>query len=139
MAKLTPQEMAAKWSGNLANSTAYITKGVQQVTVSPTEQAARKKDKMLQNLTKAVNDGSWEAGLRRVSLQDWQQAMVQKGIARIPQGAQAATNKFADFAGKLLPYQDTLKTKIDAMPDLTIQDSANRMLAWMQGMSQFKK
>lgn len=139
MAKLTPQEFAEKWARRLSAAAPDIQKGVQRVDQSPTEKAAGKKDKMLQNLTQAVQSGKWEAGLRRVSLNDWKTALINKGIPRITQGVQGAQSDVADFAGQLLSYQDQIKSEIERMPDLTLEDSINRMTAWVRKMSQFKR
>lgn len=139
MAKLSPQEFAEKWARRLSAAAPDIQKGVQRVDQSPTEKAAGKKDKMLQNLTQAVQSGKWEAGLRRVSLNDWKAALINKGIPRITQGVQGAQSDVADFAGQLLSYQDQIKSEIERMPDLTLEDSINRMTTWVRKMSQFKR
>jgi hypothetical protein len=94
---------------------------------------------MLTNLTQAVQSGKWEAGLRKVTLQDWKKQIIEKGIPRINQGVQGAQGQVADFAGQLLSYQDTIKQEIERMPDMTLEDNINRMTAWVRRMSQFKK
>lgn len=139
MAKLTPQEFAEKWARRLSAAAPDIQKGVQRVDQSPTEKAASKKDKMLANLTAAVQGGRWEAGLRRVSLNDWKSALINKGIPRITQGVTGAQSDVADFAAQLLSYQDQVKGEIERMPDLTLEDSIQRMTTWVRKMSQFKR
>lgn len=139
MAKLSPSEFAEKWARRLSAAAPDIQKGVQRVDVSPTEKAASKKDKMLRNLTDAVQSGKWEAGLRKVSLNDWKNALITKGIPRITQGVQGAQSDVADFATQLLAYQDQIKGEIERMPDLTIEDSIQRMTAWVRRMAQFKR
>jgi hypothetical protein len=139
MAKLTPQEMAAKWSNRLSSATQDIQNGINRVTESPTSKAAAKQQKMINNLTAAVNSGKWAAGLNRVTLQDWKNATITKGVPRIAQGAQAAQQKFSDFATQLLAYQDSLSGQINKMPDLTPSDNLARMTAWFNGMSKFQK
>lgn len=139
MARLSPQAAAQKWANNLGNSTSEIAAGIDRVTVSPTSQAAAKKDKMKQRLIAAIDSGKWEAGLRRVSLEDWKAAAKDKGVQRIGQGAQSAVNKQADFYSKLFPFQDTLQSKVKSMPDVTKQDSINRAVAWISGMMEFKR
>lgn len=136
---MTPDQVAKRWSDRIAQSVPDIQAGIQNVKVSPTQLAAAKQDKMLARLTAAVQSGKWAAGLKAVSLQDWQNAAITKGIPRISQGAQAAQPKFSAFMAKLQPYQDSLSSTVKAMPDLTLQDSINRVTAWMTGMSKFKK
>lgn len=139
MSKLTAQEFAEKWQRRLTAASPDIQKGINRVDTAPTEKAAAKKDKMLQNLTMAVQSGKWETGLRRVTLSDWKSAAINKGIPRISQGVMGATGKVTDFASQLLAFQDGLQSKVNSMPDLTLQDSINRAVAWIQGMSSFKR
>lgn len=139
MSRITPQEAAAKWASRLSGSTTEIQRGVDAVTESPTAKAAAKKDKMLNNLTRAVQSGKWEAGLNRVSLAQWKEAIKSKGIPRIANGATQAQPKMAQFMSQLLPFQDSLKSEIDSMPDLSLDDSINRASAWIRGMANFKR
>lgn len=139
MAKLTSQEFAEKWQRRLSAAAPDIQKGIQKVDQSPTEAAAQKQDKMLANVTQAVQSGKWAAGLRRVTLQDWKKSAIEKGIPRISQGVANAGGKVAQFASELLPYQDSLKQQIASMPDLTIEDNINRMTTFVRGMSKFKR
>lgn len=139
MAKLTAQEFAEKWARRLSGASVDIAKGINRVDTSPMEKAAAKKDKMLANLTASVQNGKWETGLRRVTLQDWKKSITEKGIPRITQGVQGAQSKVADFASQLQPFQDSLRSQIDGMPDLTIEDSIARMNAWVRGMSKFRR
>lgn len=139
MAKVNPNEFAEKWQRRLQSAAPDITRGINRVDTAPTEKAAQKKDKMLTNLTAAVQSGKWESGLRRVSLGDWKKAAIEKGVPRISQGVAAAGGKMTDFANQLLPFQDSLKSQVDSMPDLTLEDNINRMNAWVRGMSKFKR
>ncbi|MEN4013997.1 MAG: hypothetical protein ROW48_18350 [Bellilinea sp.] len=139
MAKITPQEFAEKWARRLSAATPDIQRGVNRVDQSPTEKAAAKKDKMLANLTAAVQGGKWEAGLRRVTLADWKKQILEKGVPRISQGVQGAQGKVGEFASQLLAYQEGLVNQISNMPDLTLEDNINRMTTFIRGMSKFRK
>lgn len=139
MAKVTSTEFAEKWARRMQNATQDIEKGINRVTEAPTAKAARKADKMKANLIKAIDSGKWQAGLEKVTLSDWKNAAIKKGIPRISQGVTEAQPKVAQFAGELLTYQDGLQSEIDSMPDLTLEDSIARMTAWTRGMAKFKK
>lgn len=139
MAKLTPQQFAEKWQRRLQSAAPDITNGINRVDSSPTEQAAAKKDKMLANVTASINNGKWEAGLRRVTLADWKKAAIEKGVPRIAQGASGAAPKVTNFASQLLPFQDTLQAQVKSLPDLTLEDSINRMNVWVRGMAKFQR
>lgn len=136
---ITPEEFADKLARRLKAAIPDIQAGIQKVTENPMQKAATKKAKMLQNVTEAVQSGKWEAGLRRVSLDEWKQKFTEKGVNRIAQGIDSSKDKVVAFATQLLEYEKTLKGQIDQMPDLTLEDSLNRMTTWMRGMSKFRR
>jgi len=138
MAKLTPAEFANKWATRLGAATEDIQRGVNRVTDAPTEKAAQKADKYLAKVTAAVSSGKFARNLRKVSLEQWKTATISKGIPRVSQGAQAAKTKVQGFAEQLNAHQDDLKGKINAMPDVTLEDSINRATAWIRGMATFQ-
>jgi len=137
--KVTPEEYADKQARRLKASTEDMRRGVNRVTESPTAKAAAAQEKMIARLTESVNSGKWAAGLKRVSLEDWKSKMLEKGINRIAAGIDAAKPKVVAFATELLAYEDSLLTKVDAMSDLTLEDSIARATAWMRGMSKFQR
>lgn len=139
MARFTAQEVQEKHATRLKAALPDMQKGVEKVTVSPTLKAAAKKTKMLANLTKAVQDGKWEAGLKRVTLDDWKNKMINKGIGRVSVGIDEAAPKTIAFYEKLLPFQDGIKAKIEKMPDVTLQDNINRMVTQITEMAKFKR
>lgn len=139
MAKLTAAEFQEKHARRLKGSVEDIRKGIDRVTENPCEKAAAKKDKMLMNLTAAVQSGKWEAGLKRVDLATWKHQARDVGVNRIAAGIDAAKEKVVSFAEELLPHIDRVKTKVDAMPDVTLDDNINRMTSFVRGMSEFKR
>ena len=139
MAKLTAEEFQEKHARRLKASIPDIEKGIQRVTVSPTEKAAAKVEKMRVNILKSIDDGTWQRRLRAVTLDEWKQKAISKGVPHIAAGIDAAAEKVKDFASQLLPYIDKVKADVDKLPDLTLEDSINRMATFTRGMSKFKK
>lgn len=139
MPKLTPQEAQVKYAKNLKNASADITAGVKRVTVAPGQQAAAKSDKMRANLVAAIDSGKWKQRVASVSLQEWQDKMLNKGVQRIAAGVDGAAAKSVDFFSQLFPFQEQLQGQIKAMPDLTLDDNINRMSSFIRGMSNFKR
>jgi ElaB/YqjD/DUF883 family membrane-anchored ribosome-binding protein len=137
--KLTPEEVAKKHADRLTADLQAIRDGINRVTENPMEKAAQKEDKMLQNLTKAVKDGKWKAGLMRTNLSDWQQRTSTIGVDRIPEGIAAAHDKQVQFYTELQEHQRKLDAKIGMMPDLTLQNNIDRAVAQIRGMSKFKR
>lgn len=139
MAKLSPAEFQEKHARRLKASVEDVRAGIDRVTENPCEKAAAKQDKMLTNLTAAVSSGKWAAGLKRVSLEDWKKQARDVGVNRIAAGIDAAKTKVVAFAEELLPHIDRQKSKIAGMPDVTLDDNINRMVAFTRGMSEFKR
>lgn len=130
----TPQDIAANWASRLAQSGDKITKGVQAVTVAPGQAAARQADVWANN-TVASKD-KWRTRVAGVTLQEWQTAIVNKGVPRIASGAQASQGKFADFMTRLLPHIDSVKGTLPARG--TLDQNIDRMVRFSRGMAQFK-
>ena len=139
MAKLTPTEFQEKHARRLKASVEDVRRGIARVTENPCEKAAAKQDKMLTNLTNAVNSGKWAAGLKRVSLEDWKKKATEIGVNRIAAGIDGAKEKVVAFAEVLLPHIDSQLAKIKTMPDVTLDDNINRMTTFIRGMAEMKR
>lgn len=135
--RVTAKGAADLYVERIQNSRARIEAGIMNVTVSPMEKAAASKAKMLANITASINNGRWERGLKRVSLEDWRKAFIEKGLDRIGTGAAAARGKMETFYEALFKKQNELLKTIDAMPDITLDQSIARMTAWVRGMAGF--
>lgn len=118
--------VADRWSRNLSNSTDKMREGIQSVTTSPTEAAIAAKDRYINGVQQAVADGRYERGLRAVTLQQWQEAFLTKGIQRISSGAQAAKPAVTKFMETWLPLQQQLSQRVAAMPKGTLSDAQAR-------------
>ncbi len=139
MPKLSPKEAQEKHARNLKNSIPDMELGVNRVTVAPTQLAADKADKMLANLTKAVQSGKWATGLRRVGLDDWKKKMINKGLGRVATGIDEAAEKTEAFYADLFPHIEAGQTKVNKMNDVTLEDSINRMTTFVRHMAGFKR
>lgn len=138
MAKLTPSEAREKHARRLKASLEDMARGVNAVTEAPGRKAAAKQEKMLANLTASVRSGKWASKVSAVPLDEWKKQMVEKGLPRVSAGIDGAAAKVESFFGQLLPYQDSLKSKLTGMPDLTLEDNISRMTTWIRGMAGFK-
>ena len=139
MARLSAEEFAEKHSRRLKGAITDMQHGVERVTASPTLAAAAKKDKMRAEINRAIDMGKWEAGLKRVSLDEWKSKMIQKGLGRVAAGIDAAQAKVTQFASELLPFQDRLRAEVAKMPDVSLEDNINRMTSFIRGMAKFQR
>ncbi len=139
MAKLTSQEFREKHARRLKASTEDMRRGIDRVTENPCEKAAAKQDKMLTNLTAAVQSGKWASGLRRVSLDEWKTAARDVGVNRVAAGIDAAAQKVERFADDLLPHIDRGISALASMPDITLDDNINRMTTFTRHMATLRR
>lgn len=139
MAKLTPKEFQEKHARRLKASVEDMRRGVENVTESPTAKAAGKAEKMRANIVASIDNGKWAAGLKRVTLEDWKSKMIDKGLNRVASGIDGAAQKVESFASELLPHIDKVQSEVKKMPDVTLEDSINRMTTFVRGMANFKR
>ena len=139
MVKVSADEFAEKWNRRIKGALEDIRKGVEKLDKNPAELAIAKKEKMKARLIEAIDSGKWESGLKKVTLEEWKQKMLRKGISRIPAGADEAVDKVRDFAQQLLPHIEEGLRKIESMPDVTLEDNIRRMEEFIRHMAKFRK
>lgn len=137
MARVTPEQAAQKWASRLSGATQEITQGVQGVSTAPGVAAARQKTAYLQNVQ--ANVDKWANRVASVPLDEWKSKMVNVGIPRIAQGAQANLPKMAQFMSEFLPHVDQVAARVRSMPKVTLQDGIARAVAQIQGNAQFRR
>lgn len=135
--RATPEQATAKWVQNIGQATERITSGVQAVQTAPGQKAAAAHQKWLTRVQESAD--KWRQRVGSVSLQDWQQAMVNVGIPRIAQGAQAKQGKMQAFMADFLPYLQNGVSKVEQMPSVSLEDNINRAVAMIRHNAQFKR
>jgi len=135
MARVTAAQFAQKWATNLQAATQYIQAGVQRVTTAPGQKAAAQAQVMLANLTAAVTSGMWARRVGSVSLQDWQNAVVSKGLPRISSGAAAATAKMTQVGTDLLAAVDQAVAVVNQTPRGNLQTNIQRSVTFQTEMN----
>jgi hypothetical protein len=135
----TPQAAADRWANGMANSVEKIKTGVNAVTVAPTQRAAQRLDAYLAGVQRALQSGKMQAALERVTLQDWQRAMNEKGANRVAGGAMAAKGKFQSFMSEFLPFVEQAKRELESMPRGDLEQNIARANAMMRKLATFKR
>lgn len=138
MARLTPEEYAEKQATRLKAAAEDIRRGLSRVQQAPGELAVRKQDKLLAKFQESVSSGRWAAATRSVSLGEWQELAIQKGVPRIAAGIDAARPKQVAMAQRLLAAVDQAAAKARSLPDATLEDSINRAATYMREMAKNK-
>lgn len=129
-----PNQVAQDWASGLSAKTGKMADSVRSVTVAPGQLAARQRAVWQQNTAAAAD--RWATNTAAVSLQSWQDSMVNVGIPRVASGAQAAIPKMAAAMAQLLPHIDSVKRSLP--PRGTFEQNVQRATAMMQGMHAFK-
>jgi len=137
--KLSAVEYQEKHARRLTAAVEDVRRGIDRVTVNPCELAAAKQEKMLANLTKAVTDGRWAAGLKRVTLDDWKTKTRDVGANRIAAGIAASADKVIAFAEELIPHINSGQAKLAGMADITLEDNIQRMVTFTRHMATMKR
>lgn len=134
--KVTPEQFAERWGSGLKGSIERIREGVGRVTEAPGAAAAKSVDKWHQAISASSTRDKWARRVAAVPLADWQTAMLQKGVNRISDGVDNATPKMRAYGEVLIAHQNRLLVELDAIPDVTLEDSIRRMTTWVRGMAQ---
>lgn len=137
MARVTPEQAAAKWSQRASASTEDYKRGVQSVQTSPGQLAARAADTWLAR-TQAAK-AKFIARSQAVDLGSWQQAAAGKGANRFAEGVQGAQGAMQQFMSEFLPYQDRGVAAVRAMPNANLEQSIARSAAMIRHNSNFRR
>lgn len=130
---------AQNWVSAMQNARQKYVNGVNAVQQSPMAAAAQNVNGYLNGVQSAVSSGKYQRGLMRVSLQDWQQAAVNLGAARLGAGATQAQPKMQAFMTQFLPFLASNVAKVKAMPKDTLEARIARSVAMQQLNAQFKR
>lgn len=129
--KVDATQFAERWSRGLTGAADKIRQSVEAVTDSPTEAAAAQADVWLQNVTNSRE--KYVSGLRSVSLQDWKNATLTKGIPALQNSVSVAKPKVQKAAGVLIPALNDLLGTLPAR-GTTLDQNLERVRHMAQGL-----
>lgn len=135
--KLTAEEFQEKHARRLKAAVEDMRAGVARVTEAPGRAAAAKKSKWVAKLSEPAVQEKWARRVAAVTLVEWQDAMINKGINRVAAGIDGAKGKTIAFAEKMIPHMNSGLVELDTMPDLTLEDSVSRAGFWIRHMAKF--
>jgi hypothetical protein len=133
--KVNADQLTEKWQRRLKGAIEDMRAGVQRVTVAPGASAAEKADKWQAAISEARTKDKWRRRVGAVTLEEWKKSMTEKGLSRIASGVDGAGPKMKRFAAQLIEHQNAGLAALEKMPDLTLEDSINRMAAWTRHMA----
>lgn len=132
-----PTAVLKKWQTNAGNAGESIKAGVNAVTSPPSQQAANAADLWQQQVSSQTAKDKFVQNLQKVTLQDWKNAMLDKGVSNYQNGIRGATQKMQRFLTAFLPVAAASSEQVKAMPKGTEADSIARMVQNMRNMKAF--
>lgn len=139
MAMIDAQKFTDRWAAGMAAAGTKYKEGVQAVTEAPNAKAAQAESRYLAGTQEAVASGAYQRGNQAVTLEDWKNAAITKGAARLAGGAQAAVPKMRAAAGPLLAHIESGMSLLQSMPRGTFEENMQRSIAMATHMHSFKK
>lgn len=136
---MTPQEQAKKWAENLTRAKSSIRAGINGVTVSPTQKAAAAVGKYRDGCTRAADDGAFVAGCNKVSLQEWKDKSLNKGLANLETGVKEGESRMAAYMTKAAPYFKQAKERAAAVEGSGRAAAIEKMSAVWDVMAELKQ
>lgn len=133
MAKTTAAQWLDKWGRRLNAAGPDIQAGVKAVQTAPGVKAAANAQLWLQRIQESV--GTWQKQVSAVSLSDWQDAMLNKGVGRIAAGVTQAQNTKTANITALLNAVDNAAAAANAQPRGSLEQNIQRAVTFMQQMS----
>ncbi len=125
--KLTSQEFRDKWKRRTKDAQGDYRDGIARVNEAPGKKAVEKQDKLQRNFNDAVDSGKWKRNTEAVTLEDWKQPTLKKGVQNFSTGVEAAGDKVLAFAEELDAVLSLVRSKVDKMPDETFGERMERM------------
>lgn len=105
----TAQQAAANWTGSQGRATAAWSQGVESYTGDWAGATVRQEAALLQNVTRAITDGSWRAGVQAKGTNGWKTDTLARsanygvGFSAGAQNQAAAISKIMNALGNIVP------------------------------------
>lgn len=134
MPRRSAEQATERWVRKMQGATQDYQEGVAAVTQAPGAAAARNVAGYQNGVAAAVASGKWQQRVAGVSLQSWQEAAINKGGARLAQGAAAAAPKVLAAQQRVGAMVDRAKQSIQNMPRDTPENRIARSQAFLMAM-----
>ncbi len=128
-------QVVKKWADNLSASGDSIRAGVNAVATAPGQTAATHKDQYLAGVQRSVD--KWATRVAAVSLQQWKDDMLTKGLPRIATGANSGKRKYGAFLNLFFQYLQGLDSILNQNPRGSLEQNIARMVATVRFLSEF--
>lgn len=134
-----PKKVADKQIRRAQEAATDYVDGVDSTNKNPMQRAKAKKEKLKLNFNQAIDSGKWEAGLDAISFDEWKRLAKEKGGARYAEGVSKASEDIQAFHQEFASHVAKVQAEVEAMPDTTIEQRIQRMVANARGNAKFKR
>jgi hypothetical protein len=131
----TAAQAAANWIGSAGRAQTEWASGVQGYSGDWAGATTRQQSAMLTNLTQAISNGSWAAGVNRVGTAGWKSRTVDKG-SNFATGFQAGASRQASAIAKILQAEASIVGSLP--PRGTFEQNKLRATAVMDSLHALK-
>lgn len=114
----TAQQAAANWIGSAGRAQTEWAAGVQGYSGDWAGSTTRQQSVMLTNVTQAITNGRWAAGVNRIGTQGWKARTVDKG-SNFATGFQAGASRQASAIAKILSAEASIVGSLPPRGDFT--------------------
>ena len=118
MAKLTADQMAAKWAKNFGASGELWLAQINRTAKNPAQLAVAQQEVMQNNWNQMVNSGEWARRMQLVTPAAWKAACAEKGKAAIMGAAKVGQEKVERAERRIGPMRDQIIAGLPARGDI---------------------
>lgn len=135
----TVDQVVNKWAQRAGGAGQAWLDGVNSVTQAPGQLAAAQGDRWFAKMSSQETFLKWKANVAAITNEVWKSITTSKGAGRYTSGISASLEKARKVFGQILNYEQAGLAAIRAMPKVTLEDSKQRAVAWIDYMAKFKK
>jgi uncharacterized protein YoxC len=139
MAKMTADEILAKYKKNMGNAVEDIKRGVRTTDKNQAEAAKRAIPKMKTKLIEAIDNGKVERGLDKSGHAGWQAGMLGKGVNNILPGISAKEDKIRVQMGKVADIGDAVHQATKDMSNNNLEEGIQKVRVAAEMQQEFWK
>lgn len=128
-----------KWKRQMSTAGESVKTGVNAMTESPGVKAAAAKDKYVRRVNEAANDGTYEAGQMSYSLQEYKDAVINKGVSNMMTGASKLSARAQRAMQEQFAYANQVSDQVAGMPTGTLEEALAKSAAAIRLMAEGRK
>jgi len=132
------ERWVSKQIARAAVATEDFKAGVEAPDRDPIKAALDASAKRAAKVRESLEKKTWEAAMRKVSVDEWKKATLEKGADRFARGIEFAEPKIRKFVAAFQPKLQEIQNAVRALPDVTDADREKRMLENLRRLKALK-